>query len=40
MDVLTGNNVLLSTEQIANGFLLDVREFFVEVIGEGKGYDG
>ena len=37
---LTGNNVLLSTEQIANGFLLDVREFFVEAIGKGKGYDG
>ena len=36
---LTGDNVLLGAEQVADGFLLDVGKFLVEVVGEGEGYD-
>ena len=36
---LTGNNVLLGSKQVADSFLLDMREFLVEVIGESECYD-
>jgi hypothetical protein len=37
--IRTGNDVLLSAEQVADGFLLDVRKLFVKLVGEGEGYD-
>lgn len=37
--MLTGNNVLLGTHQVADGFLLDVRKVFVELVGKTKCHD-
>lgn len=38
-DFLTRDNVLLGAEQVTDGFLLDVWEIFVELVGKGKCYD-
>jgi hypothetical protein len=39
-EVRTGDNVLLGAEKVGDGFLLDVRVVFVELVGERESYDG